>query len=92
MFNRIADCLAGIGVDKYIHFNACLFIAFAVSVVMSGVAGVYAAAVAGFVLSVGIGYVKERTDRRRTGFDKADMAADAIGALAGCLMGLVGAL
>lgn len=88
MFNRIADYLAGIGVDKYIHFNACMFIAFFMSRAVHLFFGPCASAVAGFIVAVGVGYAKERIDSRRkgNGFDKADMMADIIGAVSGSLM------
>lgn len=86
MFNRIANYLAGIGVDKYIHFNACMFIAFVASVLMSHVFGVPEAAAVGFCLTMLVGVVKELLDAR---IDKMDIVADALGAFVGCLMSLM---
>lgn len=91
MFYRVADYLAGIGVDKYIHFNACLFIAFGVSAVLSLWFNVNAATILGVVLSIGFGYIKELIDRKKKGdrFDFQDMKADVLGAIVGCLMSLI---
>lgn len=91
MFNRVANYLAGIGVDKYIHFNACLFIAFGVSTVLSLWVNVNVATIVGVVLSIGFGYGKELIDRKKKGdrFDFQDMKADVLGAIVGCLMSLI---
>ena len=86
MFNRVANYLSGVGVDKYIHFNACLFIAFVASVLMSHVFGVPVAAAVGFCLTMLVGVVKELLDAR---IDKMDIVADALGTFVGCLMSLV---
>lgn len=91
MFNRIAESLAGIGVDKYIHFNACLFIAFGLSVLLALCVNVYVAAIVGFIPSATIGYAKEVIDRKNKGggIDKGDIKADVLGAIVGCLMSLI---
>lgn len=91
MFNRIADYLAGIGVDKYIHFNACMFIAFGLSVLLALCVNVYVAAIVGFISSATIGYAKEVTDQKNKGggIDKGDIKADVLGAIVGVLMSLL---
>lgn len=91
MFNRVANYLAGVGVDKYIHFNACLFIAFGVSGILSLWFNVNVATILGVVLSIGIGYIKELIDRKKKGgrFDFQDMKADILGAIIGGLMSVL---
>ena len=91
MFNRVADYLAGVGVDKYIHFNACLFIAFGVSAFLSLWFNVNVATIIGAISSATIGYGKELIDRKKKGgrFDFQDMKADMLGAIVGCLMSLI---
>lgn len=91
MFNRVANYLAGIGVDKYIHFNACLFIAFGVSAVLSLWVNVNVATIIGAISPATIGYGKELIDRKKKGgkFDFKDMKADILGAIIGGLMSVL---
>lgn len=72
-----------IGTDKLLHFIACETICLAGSAVglIVGLAE-YAFPVA-FILSLAAGVVKEILDRKTTGFDFGDLAADALGAFAG---------
>lgn len=86
MLYRLGRFLAGVGVDKYIHFNACLFIAFGMSTILSLWVNLYVATLVGFCLTFLVGVVKELLDAR---IDKMDIVADVLGALTGCLMSLM---
>lgn len=91
MLSRIANYLAGVGVDKYIHFNTCLFIAFVLSVALTFFASIWTATVIGCLATLGIGYLKEKMDQRKKGgsIDKQDMKADILGAIIGSMMSIL---
>lgn len=88
MLGRMGRYLAGIGADKYIHFIACLMIAYGVAMLSPSDFEPALVAPVAMVVSVSIGAVKEIADGRKAGnrFSAADMIADACGALIGSAM------
>lgn len=69
--------------DKILHFIACETIVLVVAIIgsLAGL-GVWSAPL-GFLVSMCAGVCKELHDRKTTGFDRMDMAADFFGAFAG---------
>lgn len=71
-------------VDKVLHFVACFLICAVTALVLYGVAEWPKAlcVLSGVAASLGAGVLKEVFDKyvRKTGFDKSDLMADAIGA------------
>lgn len=90
VYGMIRERLAGIGVDKYIHFGACQLLAWAVSRAVSAFQPLPYALMAGFVVAVLVGFGKELYDNRQPGnrFDWLDIKADVFGACAGAIMSL----
>jgi len=77
---KIGQALARIGVDKYMHYIACLLIALFTFAIcnMCGL-GAYSA-IPALTLPMIIGVGKEIHDKRTTGvFENADIAADFFG-------------
>lgn len=69
--------------DKILHFLACETIVLVVAIIglLAGL-GVWSAPL-GFLVSMCAGVCKELHDRKTTGFDRMDIAADFLGAFAG---------
>lgn len=71
-------------VDKVLHFVACFVICAVVALVSYGVSEwpKEVSCLTGLVAAMGVGVLKEVFDKyvRKTGFDKSDLMADAIGA------------
>lgn len=78
--------LAGIGTDKLLHFNACLFVAYLTARLLPCCTVV--CMLAGFDLAVLIGVGKELYDEGQEGntFDWGDLLADVVGAAVGAVM------
>ena len=91
LFEKIAGWLSGIGVDKWIHFDAVLFISFIIAKILKLCGTDTATAMmAGFTVGVIAGFAKEIWDRNSGGkFDWQDIKADVYGATAGALMGTI---
>lgn len=88
-FEKISTCLSKIEVDKWMHFDAVLMIAFFVTAILK-LCGVEKtlALTAGFVAGIGTGLAKEIWDKKSgESFDFADIKADVYGATAGAIMG-----
>lgn len=90
VYGMIRERLAGIGVDKYIHFGAGQLLAWVDSKAVSAFQPLPYALMAGFAVAVLIGFGKELYDRREPGnwFDWLDIKADMFGACAGAIMSL----
>lgn len=91
IFEKISGFLSKIEVDKWMHFDAVLFISFVAAKVLKFCGADTATAVmAGFVVGIGTGLAKEIWDRNSGGkFDWQDIKADVYGATAGALMGTI---
>lgn len=91
LYNKIADRLAGIGSDKYLHFLACQAIAFLTAKIGGCFVSAGWALLTGFSFAVVIGFVKELRDKRQVGnvFSWSDIIADVMGAIVGAGMGCV---
>ena len=76
--------------DKLLHFVVCMIVA-AVTAALLGVVGASAwpAAVGGFVAAMACGVGKEYGDSKAPGnrWDRADISADAVGAIFGAAIG-----
>lgn len=90
LYNKIADRLAGIGSDKYLHFLACQMISFLTAKIGGCFVSASWALLVGFVVAATAGVVKELRDRRTPGdtFSWSDVIADLAGAVAGAVMSL----
>ena len=90
LYNKIADRLAGLGSDKYLHFIVCLLITFAVAKISRGLLPAGWASVAGVSISCIAGFCKEIRDRHQPGneFSWGDIIADLTGAMTGAVMSL----
>lgn len=90
VYATIRERLAGIGVDKYIHFGACQLLAWAVSKTVEAFLPQPYALMAGFATALAVGLGKEFYDRRQPGnrFDWLDIKADVLGACVGAIMSL----
>lgn len=90
LYNKIADRLAGVGSDKYLHFLACQVIAFLTAKIVGCLVPYGWALLVGFVTAATVGLVKELRDRREPGnmFSWGDVIADLVGAVAGAVMSL----
>ena len=91
LYNKIADRLAGVGSDKYLHFLACQMISFLTAKIGGCFVPAGLAAITGLSVAVAVGLVKELWDRRQPGnaFSWSDIIADVMGAVTGAGMGCV---
>ena len=91
LYNKIADRLAGIGSDKYLHFLACQMISFLTAKIGGCFVSAGWAAITGLSVAVMVGWIKELRDSRQAGnmFSWGDICADLAGAIAGAVMGYV---
>lgn len=82
----LIEKLAGIGTDKLLHFNACLFVAYLTARLLP--CGTVERMLAGFAFAVLIGSGKELYDEGQDGntFDWSDLLADVAGAAVGAMM------
>lgn len=85
---HLIEKLAGIGTDKLLHFNACLFVAYLTARLLP--CCTVESILAGFAFAVLIGFGKELYDEAQEGdmFDWSDLLADVVGAAVGAMMGL----
>ena len=90
LYNKIADRLAGIGSDKYLHFLACQMISFLTAKIGGCFVSAGWALLAGFSFAALLGFAKELWDRQQkeNRFDRKDIYADLIGAVTGAVMSL----
>lgn len=90
LYNKIADRLAGVGSDKYLHFLACQMISFLTAKIVGYLAPYGWALLVGFVISATVGLVKEFRDRREPGnmFSWGDVIADLAGSVVGVVISL----
>lgn len=90
LYNKIADRLAGIGSDKYLHFLACQMISFLTAKIVGCFVSAGWTLLAGFSVAAAIGFAKELRDKRQVGnvFSWSDICADLAGAIAGAVMRL----
>lgn len=88
MMRRITAMLAGIGVDKYIHFIACQLMAFFVCAASNIITSdVMVSVVASVVVTMSVGAAKEMADDRCT--DNSADARDILADLAGTATGII---
>ena len=80
--------LAGIGTDKLLHFNACLFVAYLTARLLP--CCTVERMLAGFAFAVLIGFGKELYDEAQEDntFDWSDLLADVAGAAVGACMAI----
>lgn len=69
--------------DKLFHFLACETIVMVLAIILRLIGMGNWAYLIAFVLALGAGFVKELHDRKTSGYDKLDLAADFLGAFAG---------
>ncbi len=83
---HLIEKLAGIGTDKLLHFNACLFVAYLTARLLP--CCTVESILAGFAFAVLIGFGKELYDEGQEGntFDWSDLLADVVGATIGAVM------
>lgn len=83
---NLIEKLAGIGTDKLLHFNACLFVAYLTARLLP--CCTVERMLAGFALAVLIGVGRELYDEGEKGntFDWSDLLADVTGAAVGAAM------
>lgn len=83
---NLIEKLAGIGTDKLLHFNACLFVAYLTARLLP--CCTVERMLAGFAFAVLIGFVKELYDEGQEDntFDWHDLLADVAGAAVGAVM------
>ena len=85
-FGKLASKPCAIGADKYVHFIACMLIAWAVARCMTAFGAAYwLSALAGLLVASVIGWYKEHTD---SVFDYGDLRADCYGAVLGVLLAI----
>lgn len=84
--HHLIEKLAGIGTDKLLHFNACLFVAYLTARLLP--CCTVERMLAGFAFSTLIGVGKELYDEAQEGntFDWHDLLADVAGAAVGAMM------
>lgn len=84
--HHLIEKLAGIGTDKLLHFNACLFVAYLTARLLP--CCTVERMLAGFAFAVLIGFGKELYDEAQEGnmFDWHDLMADVAGATVGAMM------
>lgn len=84
--HHLIEKLAGIGTDKLLHFNACLFVAYLTARLLP--CCTVERMLAGFALAVLIGVGRELYDEGQEGntFDWHDLLADMTGAAVGVVM------
>lgn len=84
--HHLIEKLAGIGTDKLLHFNACLFVAYLTARLLP--CCTVERMLAGFALAVLIGVGRELYDEGQEGntFDWHDLLADVAGATVGVVM------
>lgn len=88
MMRRITAILAGIGVDKYIHFIACQLMAFFVCAASNIITSdVMMSVIASVVITMSVGAAKEMADDRHPD-NRAD-ARDILADLAGTATGII---
>lgn len=83
---HLIEKLAGIGTDKLLHFNACLFVAYLTARLLP--CCTVERMLAGFALATLIGVGRELYDEGQEGnmFDWHDLLADVVGATVGAAM------
>ena len=83
---HLMEKFAGIGTDKLLHFNACLFVAYLTARLLP--CCTVERMLAGFALAVLIGVRKELYDEAQEGntFEWHDLLADVAGAAVGAVM------
>ena len=91
IFEKISGFLSKIEVDKWMHFDAVLFISVVAAKVLKFCGADTATAVmAGFVVGIGTGLAKEIWDKKSgESFDFADIKADVYGAVTGAVAGAI---
>lgn len=86
IYGKLAYTLCAIGADKYVHFIACMLIAWAVARCTTAFGAAYwLSALAGLLVASVIGWYKEHTD---SVFDYDDLRADCYGAVLGVLLAI----
>lgn len=86
IFGKLASKLCAIGADKYVHFIACMLIAWVVARCTTAFGATYGlSALAGLLVASAIGWYKEHTD---SVFDYDDLRADCYGAVLGVLLAI----
>jgi hypothetical protein len=87
---KILDWIALIPLDKLLHFDACMFIAFFVAKIFSLILPKWIGALIGFTVAMIFGVLKEIYDSKGYGnVEWKDIKADLIGAVTGSLMALI---
>lgn len=89
MMRRITEMLAGIGVDKYIHFIVCQLMAFFVCAASDIITSdVMVSVVASVVVTMSVGAAKEMADDRHPDnrADTMDILADLAGTATGIIL------
>ena len=90
LVNKVYPILGKISVDKYIHFNICMFLCSIIIGLLEIVLPTLFAIILASILTLLVVYWKEYRDMKHIGvFDNKDMRAGILGVLASVLMSII---
>ena len=91
MYKKLITLVSKIPQDKLLHADVCFVITFFIVKAISPLVGLIASLVIANIITILIGYLKERKDSKEPDnvFDKTDIIADVVGSIIGSLFAIV---
>ena len=91
MYKKLITLVSKIKQDKLLHIDVCFVISFFIVKAISPLIGLIASLVIANIITILIGYLKERKDSKEPDnvFDSKDIIADVIGSIIGSLFAII---
>lgn len=91
MYKKLINLISKIPQDKLLHIDVCFVISFFIVKVISPLVGLISSLVIANIITILIGYIKEKKDSKEPDnvFDSKDIIADVVGSIIGSLFAIV---
>lgn len=91
MYKKLITLISKIPQDKLLHVDVCFVISFFIIKAISPLVGLIASLVIANIITILIGYLKEKKDSKEPNnvFDSKDIIADIVGSIIGSIFAII---